>query len=60
MNPVQHYQVTIYEWPWSQNCMDCKFGEYMQSPTFNKACYFCFRNCTKNDGVHCPEKEKQS
>jgi len=51
--------VTIYEWPESQNCMDCKYGEYIVSPAFNKSCSLCFLCCPKNNGKYCPRKDKK-
>jgi len=46
--------VTIYNWPWSQKCMDCKFGEFFQSDTFDMSNMLCHEACKDNDGQSCP------
>ena len=51
--------VTIYPFPESQQCMECKYGEFMQSLTFDNSHYLCLICCTQNDGIYCPEKEEQ-
>jgi hypothetical protein len=45
--------VTIYDWPWSQKCMDCKFGEFFQSDTFDTSNMLCHIARTDNDGQSC-------
>jgi hypothetical protein len=57
MEKPKFYPVLIYEWPWSQNCMDCKYGERMSSKTFSVSCYLCLLGYPKNDGEYCPRKE---
>ena len=59
MKKVPSYKVVIYERAWSQICMDCKYGEYIDSPTFNKNCCLCFVACEDNDGEYCPRKDKK-
>lgn len=53
-------KVTLYEWPASQNCMECKHGEPVQFINENEgvATCLCMRACVGNDGVDCPEKTK--
>jgi hypothetical protein len=58
MPTPQFYEVIIYEWPSSQICMDCKFGEFIDSKTFDASCYLCWKCCKKNDGVYCPLREE--
>jgi len=59
MNKAIFYPVTIYEWPWSQNCMDCKYGEFVNSTTFDSSCYLCLLACEENNGEYCPRKDKE-
>jgi hypothetical protein len=50
---VRFKPVTIYNWPWSQKCMDCKHGEFFQSDTFDTANMLCHLNCEDNNGESC-------
>ena len=52
-------QVTIYEWPTSQKCMECKHREFINSDVFCNSHYACMVNCTENDGVNCPKFESE-
>jgi hypothetical protein len=45
--------VAIYEWPFSQMCMDCEHGEFIQSDTFDASNMMCHLACTENDGTVC-------
>lgn len=49
--------VTIQRWPWSQYCMDCKHGEFLESKTFNKADYICWKVIDRRADEHCQEIE---
>ena len=51
--------VTIYEWPENQICMDCNHGinigsfdNRISSPT-----YLCYKNSSKSNGITCEDKE---
>ena len=49
-------KTTLYDWPTSQNCMDCKHGEPVQFVNESDlvATCLCLVACTENDGVDCP------
>ena len=53
--------VTLYDWPTSQNCMDCKHGEPVQfiNESDLVATCLCLVACTENDGVGCPKMVKK-
>ena len=48
--------VVIYEWPNSQECIDCKHAEFVESQTFNNSNYICKIKFKNNDGIYCPNK----
>jgi hypothetical protein len=54
-----HHLITIYDWPWSQKCMECKHGEFIDSEKFSSSCYLCHIRCEENDGVDCPYFEEK-
>ncbi len=51
-------EILIYTWPWSQICMSCRRGEFVDSQTFDASCYICWECCKENDGSVCPKFEK--
>ena len=54
------YQIIIvYDWPWSQICMDCKHGEFVMSETRYASNYICKVNATRNTGTECPHMVKK-
>ena len=50
--------VILYEWPASQNCMECKFGKFIGNEEFTNSEYICIINSTKNIGSKCKDQEK--
>jgi len=52
-------KIVVYSWPWSQKCMECMHGEFIQSETLINSDYFCEVNCEKNNGIEC-EKFNQT
>lgn len=49
------HKIIVYDWPYSQICMDCDYSEFIQSEkTFNSSNYVCSLNETRNDGTSCP------
>ena len=59
MEKYDFQQVTIVPWPWSQYCMNCKHGEFMQSETFNSSNYICFVNGYMDSHIQCEFFEEQ-
>jgi len=51
----QAKSVTIYEWPFSQKCLECNFGEELAK---SSAC-ICHLNSEKNDEGDCPDFEER-
>jgi len=50
----KHEIKAVYNWPWSQNCIDCDHGELVMSDDGSK--YVCDINCLDNDGgSSCPK-----
>jgi len=50
-------KVTMYSWPESQMCMECKNGEFIMSDKFDNSDYLCMVACDENDGIVCPKYE---
>ena len=46
-------QVTIKPWPFSQYCMDCEHGEFVESKTFNSSNYICLKNKLGDPDEYC-------
>ncbi len=57
---TKYKQVTIYDWPWSQTCMDCAHGEFFQSDTFDSSNMLCHIACEDNDGSVCNGFKKKT
>jgi len=56
----KYLEVLIYTWPYSQLCMECKHGEFVDSHTFDACSYICWKHCEKNNGTECPKYEKDA
>jgi len=53
-------ELTIYQWPESQICMDCEHGNFITiSGDDVGSQYSCSIGCKENDGVNCPKKEDE-
>lgn len=50
------YIAVMYDWPQSQVCMDCEYGQAIQFSGFT---YACIRYCLLNDGQDCMKKVKR-
>lgn len=51
----------LYDWPYSQKCMECTHGCFVQGDNVEGSAYLCFEAERHNDGVTCPsfdEKEE--
>lgn len=53
---LKYDEVIIYSWPWSQNCIGCEHGEFVESETYDSSNYICKVSCTVNTGAYCPMK----
>jgi len=52
-------KVTLYEWPWSQKCMGCVHGEFVNFEGCGGSDYMCYVSCEENDGTNCPKFEQR-
>ena len=49
-----YQKVTLYRWPFSQNCLGCRHGAQMA----DNSDMVCQQASTKNDGSYCPLFER--
>ena len=47
--------VSVIPFPQSQLCMSCKYGEFIQSKSYDSSHYLCHNASTCNDGIQCKE-----
>ena len=52
--------ITLYEWPDSQICMDCEHGEFILLDSAIGSEYICNINCQEYDGVNCPKFKEEN
>jgi len=57
-----YQELIVYEWPWSQICMECGNSDFIQgADNFQNSCYVCNAKCRDNNGSICPmRKDKDS
>jgi len=50
-------ELIVYEFPYSQNCMECIYSEFILLDDGGAGSdQICNENCKDNDGVNCPKK----
>jgi hypothetical protein len=50
-----HIEVIVYEWPYSQVCIDCTHGTFIMSDNLGPSAYICDIGSLKNKGTECPD-----
>jgi hypothetical protein len=53
-----YHNVIVYDWPDSQICLDCEYGEFVESETFSSSNYICKAGSVRNNGSACPDKKE--
>ena len=51
-------QVVVYDWPDSQTCVDCEYGEFVESESFSSSNYICKVGSARNTGSACPDRKE--
>ena len=54
---MKFYEAIIYVWPFSQNCLDCHFGQEIMIECEDEHQVICSEGCKENDGKFCPKKK---
>lgn len=50
---IKQMNIEIKEWPYTQYCMECIHGEFIQSETLNSANYWCHHGFPYEPGEEC-------
>lgn len=53
-----YHKVIIYDWPDSQVCMDCGYGQFTASERFSASNYICTIGSVRNNGSECPDRKE--
>ena len=53
-----YHKVIIYDWPYSQTCMGCEHGEFVESKTYGSSNLICSIGSTGNNGSECRDRKE--
>jgi len=46
-------KLKVYEWPFSQICMECTHGGFIYGDHIGDSCYSCDNESAVSDGIYC-------